>query len=104
MRKRPYIAFIWDPGARTVGEYIFHGRSRRQVERDVREWCKRTDWGATIVAIERAVVPGVTRVTARGLLGRRHQREQLVGHEHIASPALVQPLDREEDELRTHVG
>jgi hypothetical protein len=59
--EKPFIALIKDAEGMT-GEYIFKATTRRRVRRDVREWCKRTDWGATIVAIEPAAVSGgITR-------------------------------------------
>jgi hypothetical protein len=54
MRVKPFIALIADSEGGTH-EYLFQATTRRRVERDVREWVKRTDWGATIVAIEPAV-------------------------------------------------
>jgi hypothetical protein len=57
MRERPFIALISDADGVT-GEYVFTATTRRRVKRDVREWCERTDWGATIVAIKPAVASG----------------------------------------------
>lgn len=54
MRMKPFIAVIADAEGGTH-EYLFQATTRRRVKRDVREWVKRTDWGATIVAIEPAV-------------------------------------------------
>lgn len=57
MRVKPFIVCIADAEGATA-TYVFRARTRRRAERDVREWCKRTDWGATIVAIESARFPG----------------------------------------------
>lgn len=57
MREKPFVARIKDAEGVT-GEYIFKATTRRRVKRDVREWCKRTDWGATIVGIRPAVMSG----------------------------------------------
>ena len=54
MRMKPFIAVIADAEGGTY-EYLFQAKTRRRVKRDVREWVKRTDSGATIVAIEPAV-------------------------------------------------
>lgn len=55
MRVKPFIALIADAEGETY-EYLFEATTRRRVKRDVREWCERTGWGATIVAIKPAVV------------------------------------------------
>jgi hypothetical protein len=60
MRVRPFIAFIADEEG-NVSELLFEATSRRRVKRDVRAWVERTDWGATIVAIEPAVARGRER-------------------------------------------
>ncbi|MFO7572411.1 MAG: hypothetical protein R6W48_07410 [Gaiellaceae bacterium] len=57
MRVRPFIAFIADAEG-NISEHLFQATTRRRVKRDVRAWVERTDWGATIVAIEPAVVRG----------------------------------------------
>ena len=57
MREKPFIVLISDAEGMS-GEYIFKAKTRRRVNRDVREWCKRSDWGATVVAIRPAVVSG----------------------------------------------
>ena len=57
MRVKPFIARIADAEG-TTGEYVFRARTRRRAKRDVREWCTRTDWGATIVSINRGRAPG----------------------------------------------
>jgi hypothetical protein len=57
MRVKPFIARVADAEG-TTGEYVFRARTRRRAKRDVREWCTRTDWGATIVSVKRARVPG----------------------------------------------
>ena len=57
MREKPFVALIKDAEGLTA-EYVFKATTRRRVERDVGEWCKRTDWGATIVAIQPAVMSG----------------------------------------------
>ena len=62
MRLKPFIALIADAEGETY-EYRFEATTRRRVKRDVREWCERTDWGATIVAVKPAVVH---REEARG--------------------------------------
>ena len=41
-----------------TSEYVFGARTRRRVKRDVHEWCERTAWGATIVAIKPIVASG----------------------------------------------
>ena len=121
MRMKPFIAFITDTERRGTREYLFYATTRRRVERDVREWCKRTDWGATVVAIE----PGVVhrgfastlrsrlanargRLSARGrtlpMQRRLEEREQVIGEKSLAPPAQVQPVDRDADELGANVG
>jgi hypothetical protein len=57
MRAKPFIARIADAEG-TTGEYVFRARTRRRAKRDVREWCTRTDWEATIVSINRGRSPG----------------------------------------------
>jgi hypothetical protein len=64
MREKPFVALIQDAEGVTA-EYIFKATTRRRVKRTVREWCERTDWGATIVAIQPAVSSG------RGARGHR---------------------------------
>jgi hypothetical protein len=54
MREKPFIAVIAHPEGE-IYEYLFEGRSRREVKRDVRAWCQRTSWGATIVEIRPSV-------------------------------------------------
>ena len=56
MRVQRYIAVIADAHG-TTGAYVFRARTRRRAKRDAREWCERTDWGATIVSIKAARVP-----------------------------------------------
>ena len=53
-REKPFIALIADADGETY-EYLFEATTRWRVKRDVRGWCERTDWGATIVAIKPAV-------------------------------------------------
>ena len=53
MRVKPFIALIADAEGETY-EYRFEATTRWRVKRDVREWCERTDWEATIVAIKPA--------------------------------------------------
>ena len=55
MKVKPFIAVIADADGQTH-EYLFEATTRRRVRRDVREWCKRTEWETTIVAIEPAAV------------------------------------------------
>ena len=64
MREKVFVALIADAEGVTA-EYVFKATNRGRVKRDVREWCERTDWGATIVAIRPAVVSG------RGARGHR---------------------------------
>ena len=54
LREKPFIALIADAEGETY-QYVFEATSRWRVKRDVRGWCERTDWGATIVAIKPAV-------------------------------------------------
>lgn len=66
-KPKPFIAFIADADRGGTCEYLFYATTRRRVERDVREWCKRADWDATIVAIHPAV--GHREARGRRLLG-----------------------------------
>ena len=101
MREKSFVALIKDAEGVT-GEYIFKATTRRRVKRDVREWCKRTDWGATIVAIRPDVMSRNERERSPTATCRRHHLRRVRNHDRRDDDRRIDPRRRALAGVRSH--